>query len=197
MLGKSPLWVATQHGHSPTTMLRTYTAWTGGTPETEIAAIRRAMEMPRKNALATELAVDLSLAIKPQTASLRKITKNNGGEGGIVRGYAAHPSLTLGTAVAWLRRPAPAAPRRLVEPSVRTPRRFQANEIIKGTGSPFYNFIWRRGRDSNPRRAFDPYALSRGAPSTTRPPLRIKAQRGFAERGMIPARSSPGKAMRI
>src|ERR1700722_3827846 len=30
---------------------------------------------------------------------------------------------------------------------------------------------WRRGRDSNPRRAFDPYALSRGAPSTTRPPL--------------------------
>ena len=33
--------------------------------------------------------------------------------------------------------------------------------------------VWRRGRDSNPRRAFDPYALSRGAPSTTRPPLRI------------------------
>jgi hypothetical protein len=31
---------------------------------------------------------------------------------------------------------------------------------------------WRRGRDSNPRWAFDPYALSRGAPSTTRPPLR-------------------------
>jgi hypothetical protein len=32
---------------------------------------------------------------------------------------------------------------------------------------------WRRGRDSNPRWAFDPYTLSRGAPSTTRPPLRI------------------------
>src|SRR5450631_461995 len=32
---------------------------------------------------------------------------------------------------------------------------------------------WRRGRDSNPRWAFDPYALSRGAPSTTRPPLRM------------------------
>ena len=32
--------------------------------------------------------------------------------------------------------------------------------------------LWRRGRDSNPRWAFDPYALSRGAPSTTRPPLR-------------------------
>ncbi len=30
---------------------------------------------------------------------------------------------------------------------------------------------WRRGRDSNPRWTFDPYSLSRGAPSTTRPPL--------------------------
>jgi hypothetical protein len=30
---------------------------------------------------------------------------------------------------------------------------------------------WRRERDSNPRRAFDPYTLSRGAPSTTRPSL--------------------------
>src|SRR6266478_680939 len=33
--------------------------------------------------------------------------------------------------------------------------------------------IWRRERDSNPRRAFDPYTLSRGAPSTTRPSLRL------------------------
>src|SRR3954471_21733524 len=31
---------------------------------------------------------------------------------------------------------------------------------------------WRRERDSNPRRAFDPYTLSRGGPSTTRPSLR-------------------------
>src|SRR6266404_5037960 len=31
---------------------------------------------------------------------------------------------------------------------------------------------WRRERDSNPRRAFDPYTLSRGAPSTARPSLR-------------------------
>jgi hypothetical protein len=31
---------------------------------------------------------------------------------------------------------------------------------------------WRRERDSNPRWAFDPYTLSRGAPSTTRPSLR-------------------------
>jgi hypothetical protein len=32
--------------------------------------------------------------------------------------------------------------------------------------------FWRRERDSNPRRAFDPYTLSRGAPSTARPSLR-------------------------
>lgn len=31
--------------------------------------------------------------------------------------------------------------------------------------------VWRRGRDSNPREPFEPYSLSRGAPSTTRPPL--------------------------
>ena len=31
---------------------------------------------------------------------------------------------------------------------------------------------WRRGWDSNPRGPFGAYSLSRGAPSTTRPPLR-------------------------
>ena len=39
---------------------------------------------------------------------------------------------------------------------------------------PSENVNWRRERDSNPRRAFDPYTLSRGAPSTTRPSLRIR-----------------------
>ena len=34
---------------------------------------------------------------------------------------------------------------------------------------------WRRGWDSNPRGPFEPYSLSRGAPSTTRPPLRCVA----------------------
>ncbi len=33
------------------------------------------------------------------------------------------------------------------------------------------NADWRRGRDSNPRGAFDPYTLSRRAPSTARTPL--------------------------
>jgi hypothetical protein len=34
-------------------------------------------------------------------------------------------------------------------------------------------YKWRRGRDSNPRRAFNPYSLSRGALSTTQPPLQV------------------------
>src|SRR5438309_11740625 len=37
---------------------------------------------------------------------------------------------------------------------------------------------WRSGRDSNPRYGFAVYSLSRRAPSTTRPPLRIFAGRG-------------------
>src|SRR5687768_3482447 len=37
---------------------------------------------------------------------------------------------------------------------------------------------WRSGRDSNPRYAFGVYSLSRRAPSTTRPPLRMPARAG-------------------
>ena len=43
MVGKSPLWVAKQHGHSIETMLRVYTAWTEGAVEADLKAIRRAM----------------------------------------------------------------------------------------------------------------------------------------------------------
>jgi hypothetical protein len=73
-------------------------------------------------------------------------------------------------------------------------RRLQSKSKRLGQSTRLLFLSWRRGRDSNPRRAFDPYALSRGAPSTTRPPLRIRPKRPFAERGMIPAWSSPGKA---
>ncbi|CCF18697.1 putative Resolvase, N-terminal domain precursor [Pseudorhizobium banfieldiae] len=43
---------------------------------------------------------------------------------------------------------------------------------LSGPGVRRYVRRWRRGWDSNPRYAFDVYSLSRGAPSTTRPPLR-------------------------
>src|SRR5258708_1186411 len=78
MLGKTPLRVATQHGHSPKTMLSTYTAWTRGAPESEVLAIRRAVEATSQGN--TDLAVDLPLQIKPRNVSPRELWKNNGGE---------------------------------------------------------------------------------------------------------------------
>src|SRR3972149_6989041 len=39
--------------------------------------------------------------------------------------------------------------------------------------SNIWSSRWRRERDSNPRWSFAPYTLSRGAPSTARPSLRI------------------------
>jgi hypothetical protein len=44
MLGKNPLWVAKQHGHSVATMFRVYTAWAEGALEADIRAIKRAMK---------------------------------------------------------------------------------------------------------------------------------------------------------
>jgi integrase len=43
MIGRNPLWVAEQHGHSALTMLTFYAAWTDGTLRSGVTAIRRAM----------------------------------------------------------------------------------------------------------------------------------------------------------
>ncbi len=43
MLGKSPLWMAKQHGHTITTMLKAYAAWTEGATERDVPRIKRAM----------------------------------------------------------------------------------------------------------------------------------------------------------
>jgi len=43
MMGKNPLWVSRQHGHSLETMLRVYTAWARGVTEADAKAIKRAM----------------------------------------------------------------------------------------------------------------------------------------------------------
>src|ERR1700693_5848705 len=43
MVGKNPLWVAKQHGHSIFTMLRVYAAWAEGAVETDIETIQRSM----------------------------------------------------------------------------------------------------------------------------------------------------------
>jgi len=44
MIGKNLLWVAKNHGHSVTTMLTDYAAWIEGAKDTDIEAIKRAME---------------------------------------------------------------------------------------------------------------------------------------------------------
>ena len=36
MIGKRPLWMAKQHGHSITTMLSVYAAWADGSVESDI-----------------------------------------------------------------------------------------------------------------------------------------------------------------
>jgi site-specific recombinase XerD len=43
MIGKNPLFVSRQHGHSVTTMWRTYAAWMDGALETDIALVQAAM----------------------------------------------------------------------------------------------------------------------------------------------------------
>lgn len=54
MIGRNPLWVATQHGHSIATMLRAYAAWTEGAVEGEVDAIKQAMAAsPRMTAQTT------------------------------------------------------------------------------------------------------------------------------------------------
>ncbi len=57
-----------------------------------------------------------------------------------------------------------------LEDGVDQARLSQLNPSVSGVRT--YERRWRRGWDSNPRYAFDVYSLSRGAPSTTRPPLR-------------------------
>lgn len=49
MPGKNLLWVAKQHGHSVQTMLDVYAAWIEGSQETDLDAIRRAMEASPKS----------------------------------------------------------------------------------------------------------------------------------------------------
>ena len=44
MVGKNPLWVAKQHGHSVHVMLDVYAAWTEGAKDPDITAIKQAMQ---------------------------------------------------------------------------------------------------------------------------------------------------------
>ena len=54
MIGKNPLWVAKQHGHSVQTMLEVYAAWTEGAKEADIEAIKHAMQGSPQLAVRTQ-----------------------------------------------------------------------------------------------------------------------------------------------
>jgi hypothetical protein len=58
MVGKNPLWVAKQHGHSIATMLRAYAAWAEDTAEVDVEAIKRSMN-------ATEAPPAINLILLP------------------------------------------------------------------------------------------------------------------------------------
>jgi integrase len=48
MLGRNPLWVARQHGHSISTMLWVYAAWIEGAAEVDLIHLREAMQNIRR-----------------------------------------------------------------------------------------------------------------------------------------------------
>src|SRR5690606_3191522 len=60
-----------------------------------------------------------------------------------------------------------------------------------------FSFVWRRGRDSNPRYAINVYTLSRRAPSTTRTPLRIPVTGRCQFRGALMYPNQSGLANSI
>jgi hypothetical protein len=105
MIGKNPLWVAKQHGHSVQTMLEVYAAWTEGAKAADIEAIKREIESVSRRHLVPNVVLQnvvpriaqagtLPLqapgfaTITPPghprpSASCGNIRKSNGGERGI------------------------------------------------------------------------------------------------------------------
>src|ERR1700737_3097416 len=102
MIGKNPLFVSRQHGHSVTTMWRTYAAWMEGALETDVALIQaamnrdgRAIERVSNNQIELTLSVPAVAGLGTRLATQRespeaqvpeKKDKRSGGEGGIDSG---------------------------------------------------------------------------------------------------------------
>lgn len=63
MMGKKPLWVAKQHGHSLETMLRSYAAWAEGAVETDIRSIERSIAARPSRSISAPLAPSLGHAL--------------------------------------------------------------------------------------------------------------------------------------
>ncbi len=72
MLGKNLLWVAKQHGHSVEVMLRMYAAWLEGAMESDIHAIKHAME---KRPTARAVFFDSRAAISALNSAANRVTQ--------------------------------------------------------------------------------------------------------------------------
>jgi hypothetical protein len=68
MIGKNPLRVSEQHGHSVTTMFRTYAAWVRGATDADVAMIQWAMN--RKGSAADWARAQASRASRAPVARL-------------------------------------------------------------------------------------------------------------------------------
>jgi hypothetical protein len=72
MQGKNLLWVAKQHGHSVEVMLRMYAAWLEGATDSDIHAIKQAME---KRPAARAAFLDSRTAISSINAATNRVAQ--------------------------------------------------------------------------------------------------------------------------
>ena len=80
MAGKNILWVAKQHGHSVSTMLTTYAAWTEGATDADIEAIKRAMDQRPRAAQIVLKATPVNPLAPPEFGT--GLALESGGKGG-------------------------------------------------------------------------------------------------------------------
>ena len=162
MSSKNPLRVSAQHGHSLTTMFRTYAAWVRGATEADVAMIQSAMNRKKSAGdctcsqearsakgpvarLGTRLATGLQASKAQLTEILAKLKWRRGWDCSRP-GTAARPPLRSG----------PPRLRRDVQKSLRDFCRTRLvrphilhRQLKRAWRQALFN--WRRGWDSNPR----------------------------------------------
>jgi len=100
MSGKSPLWVAKQHGHTITTMLKAYAAWTEGATRSDIQAIKRAMASEARTSERTHRADGL----RPNSTPTVAVSTARRAEARVELGAAVAPPASFATGFATLHR---------------------------------------------------------------------------------------------
>jgi len=96
MSGKSPLWVAKQHGHTITTMLKAYAAWTEGATRSDIQAIKRAMASEARTSERTHRADGL----RPNSTPTVAVSTARRAEARVELGAAVAPPASFATGFA-------------------------------------------------------------------------------------------------